>query len=506
MTQTKDFKRKKDLTESAGIYGMVPPQSRELETAVLGAILLVKDAFDTVAEILKPECFYVKAHEAIFRAMITLAGRHMPIDLFTLVEQLKLSGELEMVGGVYFISTLTNSVVSSANIESHSKIIQEKYIGRELIRISGEITVKAYDESEDILDTQSFADTQISNLLTSGESKAIEPISSSIVKTLIRMEELRKADSKITGIVTGFIELDKLTHGWQNTDLIILAARPSVGKTAMALNFAISAAKHFTENKKDLKVSSVAFFSLEMNTGQLIERVISAESGIDLGKIKTGDLNDFEMNHINHIAEQIAKHYPLYIDDTGSMNIIQLRAKCRRLKTKKNLGIIIIDYLQLLSGISGNKDGNREQEISKISRDLKALAKELDVPIIALSQLSREVEKRKESAKVPQLSDLRESGAIEQDADMVMFLYRPEYHDINVNEHGESTAGETHIKIAKHRNGSLDLVKLTAKLNIQKFYDMESGSGSFYSPAIKTYRPKNDYTEPKKNINEDDPF
>ena len=500
MTQIKNYQQNKKQAIDANsiVYGKMPPQSKELEEVVLGAILLVKDAFDTVSEILKVESFYSDAHQRIFKSMVLLAGKNMPIDLLTVVQQLQAQGDLELVGGMYYVSKLTNSVVSSANIETHANIIQQKFILRELIRISAEIMARAYDQEMDVFDTQSFADISISTLVTSGENKVIESLSVSIVNSLRRMEELRKMDSQMTGTPAGFTELDKITHGWQNTDLIILAARPSVGKTAMALNFALSAASYYTQTKGKNKVKSVAFFSLEMSIGQLVERAISSESGIFLQKIKTGDLTDAEMLHINHISEQIVNNIPLFIDDSASINILQLRAKCRRLKAKNNLGMIVIDYLQLMSGLN-EKNGNREQEISKISRDLKGLAKELEIPIIALSQLSRKVEERKEGAKIPQLSDLRESGAIEQDADMVMFLYRPEYYGINSNEHGESTNGETHIKIAKHRNGDLGDIKLSSKLSIQKFYDFDGNSNNDSLKRVeKTYTPKRNFYESNK--------
>jgi replicative DNA helicase len=271
-------------------------------------------------------------------------------------------------------------------------------------------------------------------------------------------------------VPTGFPSLDHITYGWQPTDLIILAARPSVGKTAFALNLARNAALH------PRKSIPVGFFSLEMSAGQLVQRILSAESEIWLEKIARGRLQEHEMKQLYAKGIQRLAQAPIFIDDTAALNIFELRAKCRRLKNKHNVGLIIIDYLQLMSGTGENRNTNREQEISRISRDLKGLAKELQVPIIALSQLSREVEKRKEGSKMPQLSDLRESGAIEQDADMVMFLYRPEYYDINANEMGESNKGETHVRIAKHRNGSLETIKLKALLHIQKFIEEDGNN------------------------------
>ncbi|MBU3714629.1 MAG: replicative DNA helicase, partial [Ferruginibacter sp.] len=310
-----------------------------------------------------------------------------------------------------------------------------------------------------------------------------DTIDNVLMKTITRIEDMRNREEDITGVPTGFPSLDKITYGWQPTDLIILAARPSVGKTAFALNLARSAAMHPT------KPSAVAFFSLEMSSSQLVQRILSAESEIWLEKISRGRLEEHEMKQLYKRGIDKLSKAPIFIDDSAALNIFELRAKCRRLKNKHNVGIIIIDYLQLMSG-SGDRNSNREQEISKISRDLKGLAKELQVPIIALSQLSREVEKRKEGNKMPQLSDLRESGAIEQDADMVMFLYRPEYYDINTDAFGDSNKGETHVKIAKHRNGSLETIKLKALLHIQKFIEDDSG-GNFDSalPTEGNWRP-----------------
>jgi replicative DNA helicase len=465
-------KRRKALPDlSSMMYGKVPPQAKELEEAVLGAIMLEKSAFDTVIEILKPECFYVDAHQRIYKAMQGLAIKSLPIDLLTVVEELKFREELDIIGGPYFVTKLTNAVVSSANIEAHSRIVLQKFIQRELIRISGEILSDAYEDSTDVFDMLDEAEGKLFEITNNHLRKNFDTIDAVLVKTIQRIEDMRNRDEDITGVPTGFPSLDKLTYGWQKTDLIILAARPSVGKTAFALNLARSAAVP-SDPKKAIPI---AFFSLEMSSSQLVQRILSAESEIWLEKISRGKLEEHEMKQLYKKGIETLSKAPIFIDDTAALNIFELRAKCRRLKNKHNIGLIIIDYLQLMSGAGDSKGGNREQEISKISRDLKGLAKELQVPIIALSQLSREVEKRKEGNKIPQLSDLRESGAIEQDADMVMFLYRPEYYDITANEFGESNKGETYVKIAKHRNGSLDTVKLRAMLHIQKFVEDEAG-------------------------------
>lgn len=457
------------------VFGKVPPQAKELEEAILGAIMLEKSAFDTVIEILKPECFYVEAHQRIFKAMQGLAVKSLPIDLLTVVEELKLREDLEFVGGPYYVTKLTNSVVSSANIDAHSRIVLQKFIQRELIRISGEIIGDAYEDSTDVFDMLDDAESKLFEITNNHLRKNFDSIDTVLVKTIQRIEDMRNRQEDITGVPTGFPSLDKITYGWQPTDLIILAARPSVGKTAFALNLARSAAMHPT------KPTAVGFFSLEMSSAQLVQRILSAESEILLEKIARGKLEEHEMKQLYKRGIERLSKAPIFIDDSAALNIFELRAKCRRLKNKHNVGMIIIDYLQLMSG-SADRNSNREQEISKISRDLKGLAKELQIPIIALSQLSREVEKRKEGNKMPQLSDLRESGAIEQDADMVMFLYRPEYYEITATEFGESNKGETHVKIAKHRNGSLETIKLRALLHIQKFVEDESGDS--FNPGL----------------------
>ncbi len=468
------------------MYGKVPPQAKDLEDAVLGAVMLEKSAFDTVVEILKPECFYVEANERIFRAMQGLQQKNSPIDLLTVVEELKFREELDLIGGPYYVTRLTNSVVSSANIEAHSRIILQKFIQRELIRISGEIIGDAYEDSTDVFDLLDDAETKLFEITNNHLRKDYASIDTILVKTIGRIEDLRTRQDEITGVPSGFPILDRITYGWQPSDLIVLAARPSVGKTAFALNLARNAALHPT------KPTSVGFFSLEMSAGQLVQRILSAESEIWLEKISRGKLEEHEMKQLYKKGIEKLASAPIHIDDSAALNIFELRAKCRRLKNKHNVGLIIIDYLQLMSGAGENRNANREQEISRISRDLKGLAKELQVPIVALSQLSREVEKRKEGNKMPQLSDLRESGAIEQDSDLVMFMYRPEYYDITANELGESNKGETHIRIAKHRNGRLDTIKLKALLHIQKFVEDDGADFNAPLPAGGSWKPVQD--------------
>jgi replicative DNA helicase len=487
VNQNKDrrTRRKSSIDLSTMVYGKVPPQARDLEEAVLGAIMLEKSAFDTIVEILKPECFYVDANQEIFKAFQNLAQKSTPIDMLTVVEELKTLGKLDEIGGPYYITKLTNAVVSTANIEAHARIILQKFIQRELIRISGEIIGDAYEDSTDVFDLLDDSETKMFNITNNYLKKNYEDIGNALAKTINRIDELRISKEDISGVPSGFPSLDRVTYGWQPTDLIILAARPSVGKTALALNLARNAALNPNKDKR----TPVAFFSLEMSASQLVQRILSAESEIALEKIARGKLEEYEYQQLHTKGIKKLELAPIFIDDTAALNIFEFRAKARRLVNKHKVGLIIIDYLQLMSGTS-DRGANREQEISNISRNLKALAKELNIPIIALSQLSRAVETRKES-KMPQLSDLRESGAIEQDADMVMFIYRPEYYETFANENGESTRGETHIKIAKHRNGSLENIKLRALLHIQKFEEWDGDTGNSLPPSGGNWKPLN---------------
>ncbi len=486
----KDRKQKRRSSFDLGtmVYGKVPPQAKDLEEAVLGAVMLEKTAFDTVVEILKPECFYVEAHQRIFSSMQSLSNKSQPIDILTVVEELRTREELEMVGGPYYVTKLTNAVVSAANIGAHARIILQKFIQRELIRISGEIIGDAYEDSTDVFDLLDDAESKLFEITNNHLRKEYSSIDTILVNTIKRIEDLRQRNEDVTGVPSGFSGLDRVTYGWQNTDLIILAARPAVGKTAFALNLARNAVMHSS------KPTPVALFSLEMSAGQLVQRILSAESEIWLEKIARGKMEEHEMKQLYARGIQRLSQAPLYIDDTPALNIFELRAKSRRLRNKHNIGLIIIDYLQLMSGTGENRNANREQEISNISRNLKSLAKELNVPIIALSQLSRAVEQRgaKEGSRIPQLSDLRESGAIEQDADIVMFLYRPEYYDINSNAEGENIRGLTEVKIAKNRNGSLETVKLKALLHIQKFTNWNEDPYSGIGLPAGGWRPVDD--------------
>lgn len=474
--------------------GKVQPQAVDLEQAVLGAIMLEKSALAEAAEIISEDSFYLDAHKAIWRAIQRLDLKNSPVDILTVTQELIGSNELEAIGGPFEVAKLTNSVVSSANIEAHSRIVQQKFMLREQAAVGAEMAKEAYEPGADPFDLLDKAEARLSAISNRNQRSKIVGIDSAVVKVLGRVESLRGNTSSITGIPSGYSSLDKVTHGWQPSDLIILAARPAVGKTAFALNIVKNAA---------MAGQPTAFFSLEMSTEQLTERMLSEHSGVWLEKIKTGQLEEHESKLLYQKGSELAE-LPIYIDDTPALNVFELRSKLRRLKSKHNISFAVIDYLQLMSGIN-QRGQNREQEISTISRNLKAIAKELKVPIIALSQLSRAVENRS-GDKMPQLSDLRESGAIEQDADMVMFIYRPEYYDITSNEMGESNKGETHIRIAKHRNGSLETIKLMAQLYIQKFIEMDEDFAA--KPSGRQWRATDETRLPYKDsrYSDDSPF
>jgi len=439
----KDKKRRQPPVD-LGLYGMIPPQARELEDAVLGAILLERDAFDTANDILTAESFYTDASQRIFRAMQDLRGKNMPIDLMTVVEQLKNNEDLDMVGGPYYVTKLTNTVVSSANIETHARIVLQKFLMRELIRVSGEVTRAAYDDSTDVFELLDFAEENMSGLRMNNVRKSFKTLQTVMVDNLKHLEDLRHRDEDVlTGVSTGFPDLDKVTNGWQKTDLIILAARPATGKTALALTFAKKAAKYFLETQGK-KCESVGFFSLEMNDRQLVNRVLSSESKVWMWRLQNGRINDSEMRALYGSAQDMQGHQIL-IDDTGALKVQEFKAKARIMKRKHNVGLIIVDYLQLMKNPEKKM---REQEISSISQTLKEMAKELEIPVIALAQLNRDIEKDK--GREPMLSDLRESGAIEQDADMVILLYNPSEAEIEENA---DLKENFYLKIAKFRNG-----------------------------------------------------
>lgn len=478
------------------VYGKVPPQAKELEIAVLGAIMLEGSAFDIVSEILTDQCFYIEAHQIIFRACKNLSGNSIPIDILTVVEELKRKEQLDVVGGPYYVTKLTNTVVSTANIEAHARIILQKFIQRELIRISGEIIGDAYDDSSDVFDLFDKAESLFYEISTNHFKSDYTELGAGMPKLINRVEYLREQEQSITGVPSGFEEMDRITHGWQPTDLIILAARPSVGKTAFALNLAKNAATSL------IKQTPIGFFSLEMSTQQLLQRIVSNDSGIWMERLANGKVNDIGL--LFKAGDRIQK-MKIFVDDTAGLNLFELRSKARRMVNKHKVGLIIIDYLQLMSG-DGKINGNREQEISSISRGLKKLAKELHVPVIALSQLSREVEKRGKGQKVPQLSDLRESGAIEQDADLVMFLYRPPEDEVKEDW---ALANKAMAKIAKHRNGNLESFAFEVDNNVQRWTEIGVLDNKPLKPVAiernNNYQPTYNPSQPNKD-DDDMPF
>jgi len=449
------------LNEALLEHGKVPPQALDLEEAVLGAMMLEKDAVTAVIDILTPAVFYKDAHQKIFSAIHRLFEKSEPIDILSVTQELKSVGELDMIGGPYYITMLTSRIASAANVEYHARIIQQKFIQRELIRISSDIIRDAYEDTTDVFNLLDKAEQNLFSVSETNLRRNYEDMPSLIKQAIEDIEGARNADNHFRGVPSGYTELDRITSGWQRSDLIILAARPSMGKTAFALSIA-----------KNIAVDHgmpVAVFSLEMSAVQLVTRLISAETEIPAGKLKQGELADHEWQQLNSKINNLVDA-KIFIDDTPALSIFELRAKCRRLKQQHDIQMVFIDYLQLMSGGTESK-GNREQEISKISRSLKALAKELDIPILALSQLSRNVENRPGQSKRPILSDLRESGAIEQDADLVMFIYRPEYYKIDEFEDNTPTDGLAEIIIAKHRNGAVGDVRLKFIKHLAKFED-----------------------------------
>lgn len=447
---------------SSYVFGKVQPQALPLEEAVLGALMLDKDSIAIVIDILRAESFYADAHQAIYKAILRLFERSQPVDLLTVTEELKKGGELEVAGGPYYLVGLTNRVASAANIEYHARLISQKHIQRELIRVSTGIIRDAYEDTTDVFQLLDDAEQGLFNITQQNLSRSYEGMGTLASKALKQLEEMSKREAGLTGVPTGFSDLDRITSGWQPSDLIIMAARPGMGKTSLTLALAKNAAMDFGK--------PVAFFSLEMSNLQLVTRLISLESEISGSKMRSGQLEDYEWQQLHTVIEKMSE-VPIFIDDTPGINIFELRAKCRRLKMQNDIQMVVIDYLQLMTGGGDNK-GNREQEISAISRGLKGLAKELNIPVIALSQLSRAVETRG-GMKRPQLSDLRESGAIEQDADIVSFIYRPEYYQILEDEEGQSLKGVGEVIIAKHRNGALGTVKLKFIDKYAKFTDVD---------------------------------
>ncbi len=444
--------------------GRLQPQARELEEAVLGALMLEKDAYSVISEILKPECFYEKAHELIYASIVDLALAQRPIDMLTVTDQLKKRGDLDLVGGPFYISQLTGKVASSAHIEYHARIIAQKYLARELISFTSLIQRQAFDETVDVDDLMQEAEGKLFEISQRNVKKDATQIDPVIKEAVALLEKAYNQKEGLTGVRTGFHDLDKITFGWQNSDLIIIAARPAMGKTA----FVLSMAKNMAVNYN----TPVALFSLEMSNVQLVNRLIVNVSEILGETIKSGQLDDAQWEQLD-FKLKFLYGAPIFVDDTPSLSVFELRTKARRLVREHGIRCIIIDYLQLMNA-SGMSFGSREQEVSIISRSLKGLAKELNIPIIALSQLNRGVENRQGmEGKRPQLADLRESGAIEQDADMVCFIHRPEYYKITEDEKGNSLLGLAEIIIAKHRNGATGDIRLRFKNEYAKFMNID---------------------------------
>ncbi|MCK4630837.1 MAG: replicative DNA helicase [Bacteroidales bacterium] len=468
---------KKKLSPLNLDVGKVPPQAIDIEEAVLGAILMEKDAVISVLDILKPESFYKDAHQKIYNAIVELSTKEKPIDILTVTEELRSNNELENVGGPFYITQLTNRVASSAHIEYHSRIVAQKYIQRELIRISSEIQNRAFDDSIDVDDLLDFSERELFNIAEGNIKRETAKINVLIKKAIERIEEAAKHEETLVGVPSGYTKLDRLTSGWQKSDLIIIAGRPSMGKTAFALSMGRTIA---VEHNRP-----IAFFSLEMSSVQLVNRLIVSETELPSNRIRNGNLDEHEWKQLDTKIKQLVEA-PIYIDDSPAISIFELRAKCRRLKLQHDIQLIFVDYLQLMTGPPNTL--SREQEVSSISRSLKSIAKELDVPIIALSQLNRSVEIRSGS-KRPQLSDLRESGAIEQDADMVLFIHRPEKYGIFEDDDGNSLVGLAEILLSKNRNGPIGDIILRFREEFAKFVELDEIPVSEMSSNddLKTY-------------------
>lgn len=435
----------------------------DAEASLLGAILIDSDGIVKIADLINPADFADKKHQYIYQAMSDLYDNQSPIDVLTLAEKLKNNGNLDLVGGAAYLTELTNYVPTAAHIEQYADIVSQKALRRNLIAISKEITEMGKDESKQLRELIEEAETRLFNVSNQHVKQNIVSIEEILAESFDRLDELHRDKSKIRGVSTGFSDLDNVLAGFQKSDLVVLAARPSMGKTAMALNFAHNIATKSNE--------TVLFFSLEMSKEQLVDRLLSMESGVDAWALRTGNLNDSDFEKIGHAMGSLSEA-PIFIDDTPGITVSELRTKARREAHKHPLGIIIVDYLQLMSGGGRyNSDSNRVQEVSEISRGLKGVARELNVPVIALSQLSRSVESR--SPQIPQLADLRESGSIEQDADVVAFIYREEFYKPDTDR-----KKITDVFIKKHRNGPIGGVELYFDNEKQRFRTIEKRHSS----------------------------
>lgn len=440
----------------------VPPQNIEAEQAVLGAMMIEREAISKVSEILRPEDFYREAHRLIFNAMMELFNKNEAVDLVTVVEVLRRDEKLEGAGGIAYVSALANSVPTAANVMYHARIVEEKALLRQLITTATQVAGMGYEANEEVAVIMDKAEKMILEVSNRKAGQEFASIKNIIFDVFDKVSELYSSKGGITGLPTGFKDLDKLTSGLQPSDLILIAARPSMGKTAFVLNIA----QHIAIKEK----KAVAFFSLEMSKEQLVQRMLCAEAPIDAQRLRIGELENNDWDKLVRAADRLAAA-PIFIDDTAGISVMEMRSKARRLKIEHDLQLIIIDYLQLMQGSTGgSRSENRQQEISEISRSLKALARELKVPVIALSQLSRSVESRQ--VKKPMLSDLRESGSLEQDADIVAFIYREDYYEPETER-----KNITDIIVAKHRNGPVDSVQLFFHKQFTKFSDLSRMPG-----------------------------
>jgi len=463
-------KRTLKATPTSQIDGKLQPQALELEKAVLGALMIDNESLSDAIDSLQAEYFYAPKHQKIFEAIVNLFNNTQPVDILTVSEELKRMEMFKEIGGLAYISELTNNVSSSSNTEFHARIIAEKFIKRSLINISRKISNDAFDDSVDIFDLLNDAEANLFTVTEGTLRKSYDKMSSLIKGALENIETLRNKEDGLSGVPSGFTNVDRVTSGWQKSDLVIVAARPGMGKTAFALTMARNVAVDHN--------TPIGFFSLEMSSEQLVNRLIASEAELGASKLRKGDLADHEMVQLHEKIKHLSEA-PIFIDDTPGLSIFELRAKARRLVKNHGVGIIMIDYLQLMT--AGGTGGNREQEISTISRSLKGIAKELKIPVIALSQVNRGVESRTGvGSKRPMLSDLRESGAIEQDADIVTFIYRPEYYKIYEWDNGDDSRGQGEIIIAKHRNGSLANVRLKFTGEFAKFSDLDYFDGGDY--------------------------
>ncbi len=473
-----------ELYDRVAGTGLLPPQALEVEQSLLGAMMIDKMAANRVMEVLgdrnlEDSPFYREGHTAIYRAMLALDSQSEPIDILSVTNRLRVDGKLDEVGGPSYLVELTSKVVTTANVEAHARLILEKFLARELIRTCEETKLRAFVGEDDTFELLDKAESDLFRLSETRHRKSFQRMNHLAHETIEYLEKIHDRDSATTGVPSGLSELDEITSGWQKTDLIILAARPSQGKTALALTLARSAAMNPVKEER----VGVAFFSLEMGAQQLVLRMLCSEAGVDMQSARKGKLRAEDWKKI---AAGIGKlnDAPIFIDDTPGITPLELRAKCRRLKQTENIGLVIVDYLQLME--AGKHLDSREREISMISRSMKALSKELNVPVIALSQLNRSLESRSEKHKRPMLSDLRESGAIEQDADLVLFIYRPETYGIEQYDDGSNTQGTAEVIVGKQRNGPLGTARVAFRGDVGRFDDLIN-IPSFEQPAQRSY-------------------